>query len=263
MVMTVPVVTSGSRSGPRWLIGVCCPRRRRKAQGVPRVCFSPQADVVGGLVICAIGIDAVRHVRRRRELVALAWLPLLLGAHQLIEALVWLWLQGHVPRGVGLTALWAYLVIAFAVLPVFVPLAVIALEPTRRRKAMMLPFALTGTVIAVILLVTMVRGPVDVKLAPHHLSYSIRVTDGLLIIALYVVAVCGPLLLSGYRNVVIFGAVNLVAVIVIARLTVSGFASVWCGWAAISSAAIALHCRFAEPDAQTRPNRAGGEISAR
>jgi hypothetical protein len=25
------------------------------------MCFSPQADVAGGLVICAIGIDAVRH----------------------------------------------------------------------------------------------------------------------------------------------------------------------------------------------------------
>ena len=53
--------------------------------------------------------------------------------------------------------------------------------------------------------------------------------------------------MSGYRNVVVFGVVNLVAVIVIAQLTISGFASVWCGWAAVSSAAIALHCRFAKP----------------
>ena len=83
-----------------------------------RVCFSPQADVVGGLAICAIGIDAVRHVRQRREFLALAWIPLLLGAHQFIEALVWLWLQGHVPRGIGHVALWAYLLIAFVVLPV-------------------------------------------------------------------------------------------------------------------------------------------------
>jgi hypothetical protein len=226
------------------------------------VCFSPQADVVGGLVICAIGIDAVRHVRRRRELLALAWIPLLLGAHQFIEALVWLWLQGHVPRGIGHVALWSYLLIAFVVLPVFVPLAVIALEPTRHRKWMMVPFALTGTAIAAILLAAMVRGPVGVKLAPYHLSYGIRVPDGFLIVALYVVAVCGPLLMSGYRSVVLFGAVNLVAVIVIARLTVSGFASVWCGWAAVSSAVIALHCRFAAPDTKTRRDRAGGVFSA-
>ena len=221
------------------------------------MCFSPQADVVGGLVICAIGVDAVRHVRQRREFLALAWIPVLLGAHQFIEALVWLRLQGHLPRGIGHVALWAYLLIAFVVLPVFVPLAVIALEPTRRRKLMMVPFALTGTVIAVILFAAMVRGPISVTLAPHHLSYGVRVTDGLLIIVLYVVAVCGALLFSGYRDVVIFGAVNLVAVIVIAWLTISGFASIWCAWAAVSSAAITLHLRFAKPDSQ----RAGtGEV---
>jgi Family of unknown function (DUF6629) len=46
------------------------------------VCFSPQADVAGGLLIAVIGVDAVRHIRQRREFIALAWIPLLLGAHQ-------------------------------------------------------------------------------------------------------------------------------------------------------------------------------------
>jgi hypothetical protein len=211
--------------------------------------------VAGGLVICAIGVDAVRHVGRRRELIALAWIPLLLGTHQFIESLVWLWLQGHVPRGVGHVALWAYLLIAFVVLPVFIPLAVIALEPTRRRKLMMAPFALTGAAIAGVLLAAMIRGPVSVTLAPYHLSYGIKVSGSLVVIALYVAAVCGPLLLSGYRNVAIFGIVNLVAVVIIARLTISGFASVWCGWAAVSSAAITLHCRFAKPGPAPRPAR--------
>ncbi len=226
------------------------------------MCFSPQADLVGGLVITAIGVDAVRHIRQRREFTVLAWLPVLLGAHQFIEALVWLWLQGHVPRGVGHVALWAYLLIAFVVLPVLVPLAVIMLEPTRRRKWMMVPFASIGTVIAVVLFAAMVRGPIGVELAPYHLSYSIRIPDGLLIVALYVVAVCGPLLVSGYRNVAIFGVVNLVAVIIIARLTISGFASVWCGWAAVSSAAITLHCRFAKPHPQAHRPRVDGLTSA-
>jgi hypothetical protein len=221
------------------------------------VCFSPQADLVGGLVICAIGVDAARHVRRRRDFLLVACIPLLLGIHQLIEALVWWWLQGHLPDGLGRVALWAYLLIAFVVLPVFVPAAVIALEPTRRRRQLMVPFIVIGSVIAAVLLAAMIGGPVAVKLAPYHLSYSIRLSDGLLVIACYVVAVCGSLLVSGYRDVAIFGIVNLVAVIIIARLTVSGFASVWCGWAALSSAAVALHCRFAKPAAQPGRGEAG------
>ena len=211
------------------------------------MCFSPQADLVGGLVISAIGLDAVGHVRQRRELIAIAWLPLLLGAHQLIEAVVWLWLQGHLPSGAGHLALRAYLLIALVALPALVPLAVIALEPTRHRKLLMTPFAVTGTVTAAILLTAMTRGPIAARLAPYHLAYSVRLHDGLLITALYVLAVCGPLLLSGYRHVALFGIINLIAVILIARLTADGFASIWCGWAALSSAAIALHIRLARP----------------
>jgi hypothetical protein len=220
------------------------------------VCFSPQADVGGGLLICAIGVDAVRHIGQRRDFIALAWIPALLGAHQFIEALVWLWLQGHVPPGIGDVALWAYLLIAFVVLPVFVPLAVIAAEPTRRRKQVMAPFAVIGVAVSATLLAAMIRGPVGVKLASYHLSYGIRLPDGLVIVTLYVVAVCGPLMMSGYRHVVLFGVVNLIAVVIIARLTISGFASVWCGWAAVSSAAITLHCRLAGAPSPTRQIRA-------
>jgi hypothetical protein len=227
------------------------------------VCFSPEADLVGGVLIVAIGVDAVRHVGQRRDFLALASIPLLLGAHQFIEALVWLWLQGHVPRGIGHIALWAYLLIAFVVLPVFIPVAVIALEPTRRRKWLMAPFAAIGAVIAAVLLTAMVRGPVGVRLEPYHLSYSIRLSDGFLVVALYVVAVCGPLMVSGYRHIAIFGIVNLVAVVIIARLTISGFASVWCGWAAVSSGAITLHCRLAKPHPHRVKRETGKLISAR
>jgi hypothetical protein len=210
------------------------------------VCFSPQADVGGGLLIGVIGVDAVRHIGRRRELIALAWIPVLLGAHQFIEALVWLWLQGHVPRGIGHAALWAYLLIAFVVLPVSVPLAVIAAEPARRRRQVMAPFAVIGAVIAVTPLAAMVRGPVGVKLAPYHLSYGIRLPDGLVIVTLYVVAVCGPLLMSGYRNVVRFGVVNLIAVVIISRLTISG--SLRCGAAGRLFPAPPSRCTAASPN---------------
>jgi len=81
------------------------------------MCFSSQADLVGGVVIGAIGVDTVGHCRRPRE-VALASLPLLLAGHQLVEAFVWWGLQGRVAPAVGRGAMWAYLAFAFGVLPV-------------------------------------------------------------------------------------------------------------------------------------------------
>jgi hypothetical protein len=211
------------------------------------VCFSPQADLVGGLAISAIGVDVVRHVHQRRDHMALAALPLILGAHQLDEAFVWWGQQGHVPSSVGRVALWIYLLIAFVLLPTFVPSAVCALEPSKRRRLLMVPFIIIGVGVAAWLLAAMVRGPVRVTMHPYHLAYSIKLTHGFLVITLYVIACCGTLLVSSYRHVVFFGLLNLVAVAVIARLTVDGFASVWCGWAAVTSGVIALHMRFGRP----------------
>ena len=55
------------------------------------------------------------------------------------------------------------------------------------------------------------------------------------------------MLFSGYRHILIFGLANLVAVAILARLTVDGFASLWCGYAAISAGAIAWHMRYGKP----------------
>jgi hypothetical protein len=207
------------------------------------MCFSPQADLVGGIVISSIGVAAVRNAQKRHSDVTLSTLPLLLGAHQIIEAFVWFGLQGHVPHELERVALWAYLLIAFVVLPIFVPVAVIVNEPSRRRRVIMTPLVALGVIVSSVLFATMLRGPVSVRLRPYHLAYSIDLNHGAFIVVLYVIAICGTLLLSTRRRVVTFGIVNVIAVGVIAWLTVDGFASVWCGWAAISSGAIALHIR--------------------
>lgn len=202
---------------------------------------------MGGIAIVAIGSDAARHLRHRSDHLLLATLPLLLGVHQLIESLIWWQLQGDLPHLVGRVALWLYLLIAFVVLPVFVPVAVLSLEPSSRLRWRMAPFVALGAVVSTVLLVALLRGPVTVELKPYHLAYGTRLHTGALIVTAYVIAICGALLFSGYRHILIFGLANLVAVAILARLTVDGFASLWCGYAAISAGAIALHMRYGKP----------------
>jgi len=211
------------------------------------MCFSADADLVGGAVLTVIGVDALRHVGRRGDHVALAALPLVLALHQVDEAFVWWGLQGQVAAGVGRAAMWVYLVVAFVVLPVYVPLAVLALEPAGRRRATMQGFLGLGVAVSTVLLVAMVRGPVTVSLGDRHLVYGIGLPAVVWVVGLYIVATCGPLVLSGYRWLARFGAVNLVAVAVLAHLAITGFPSLWCGWAAVSAGVIALHLRYAGP----------------
>jgi hypothetical protein len=149
-----------------------------------------------------------------------------------------------VPHDVGRIALWLYLLIAFVVLPILVPVAVLAIEPTGNRRRLIAPFIALGVAVAGMLFAAMVRGPIGVAARPYHLAYRADVSHGGLVVALYVVAVCGPLLLSGYRHVAIFGIANLVAVVALAWLTADGFASLWCAYAAIAAGAVALHMRY-------------------
>ena len=191
-----------------------------------------------------IGIDACLHLRRRFEYVAIAALPIALGLHQIDETLVWWWLQGHVGRGVGEVAMWIYLLFALVVLPTLVPLMVFFFTPRSRRRFRQVPFVALGVVVSVILFEAMLVGNPQARLGTYHLAYTIGLRHGIFIIGLYIVATCGPMLASGFRPMEWFGVANLAAVIVLALLCASGFTSLWCFYAALVSAAIALHLRL-------------------
>ncbi|HWD56344.1 MAG TPA: DUF6629 family protein [Acidimicrobiales bacterium] len=211
------------------------------------MCFSPEGDLVGGIVVTAIGVDAYKHLHGRSNHLLFATVPLVLGIHQLDESLVWWGLEGPVPHSIERVAMWIYLLIAMVVVPILVPLSIWKLQPTSRRRRIVAPFVTLGIGVATVLLITMLHGPVTVRLGAYHLAYSIGLQNGILIVGLYVLATCGALLCSGYRDIVIFGVANLVAVIVLARLTADGFTSLWCFYAAIASGFISLHMRLGKP----------------
>jgi hypothetical protein len=208
------------------------------------MCFSPEGDLVGGVVVTAIGVDACMHLRGKKEYLFIAGLPLVLGLHQIDEAFVWWSLQGHVSPQVGLVTMWIYLLFAFVVLPPLVPLLVLSIEPSRSRKLQMVPFVALGAGVAAVLLATMLHHHPTVHLGAYHLAYSIGLDHGVAVIGAYIIATCGSMLASRISHVVWFGVANLVAVVLLARLSADGFASLWCFYAALASGAIALYLRL-------------------
>lgn len=204
------------------------------------MCFSPEADFVAGVVLLPIAAATLREVRMAREL-PFASLPLLFAAHQLVEAVVWVGFEGHVVSDpVRQAAAVAYVAYAMVVLPTLFPLAVLLLEPSgaRRRVA---PFVGIGIVVSVVFAVQLLTTPLTVVLRPHALQYVTGVPYGSLLTLVYVVAVIGPAVLSGYRSVVIWGVVNLVGLVVVAIVYREAFASLWCVYAAMTSVFVLLH----------------------
>ena len=218
------------------------------------MCFSAEADVVAGLVVTAIGLDSLRQVRRPAER-PLGALPVLLGAHLLVEAVVWQGLTGEVSASTGRDAMWLYLFFALLVLPVFVPLAVLAVEPDPGRRRTMGYLAILGTALAGIYLVAMVQAPVDVHIDGNHLAYRLGIDHGGLLAGVYAVVACAPPMLSSEHRIAAFGLANLGAVVALVWIQSSVLTSLWCAWAAVTSVAIAAHLRRAhrEPDVRVHP----------
>lgn len=203
------------------------------------MCFSPQADLVAGAVLLPLAALSLREVRHPRE-VPFAALPLLFAAHQLIEGLVWAGVEGDVSRTVQQTAALAYVLFAFPVLPTLVPTAVLLLEP-RGARLRVAPFIGIGLVVSVYLTYVVLSGPLVVQEHPHALVYRVGLQNGTVWAVFYILAVVGPSILSGYRSIVAFGALNLVGLIVVALLYQKAFASIWCVFAALSSVLVLLH----------------------
>jgi hypothetical protein len=212
------------------------------------MCFSATADLVGGAVVGAIGLDVVLHVNGRRSYRALAALPLLFAVHQLVESVVWSGADGSWSPAVRTAALWVYLLFAFVVLPTYVPWATWRIEPPGTRRVLMAWITVIGVGVSLSLLVAMLAGPVTVRAHEYHLAYTTSLRAGTLVVALYVFATCGAFILSGQRLIMWFGGVNLLAVGILATTVVDGFASLWCAWAAVTSAAFAIYLRREDPE---------------
>lgn len=205
------------------------------------MCFSIEADLIVGAALMPVGVLSLREVRHVRE-VPFASLPLLFALHQLVEALVWAGSTGAVCPSVQAGASLAYVLFALPVLPLLVPVAVLLLEPRGARRRVV-PFAAVGLVVAIVLAVAVLDGPVLVEVRPNAILYRVGLTGYLFWSVAYIGAVIGAPLISGYRSIFWFGVVNLVGLVVVGVLFLEAFASLWCVYAACSSLLVWWHMR--------------------
>jgi cytochrome bd-type quinol oxidase subunit 2 len=206
------------------------------------MCFSPEADFTAGALITVVGVQTLRRVRTRRELVIGA-LPLLFGLHQLVEGFVWLGLRGQVSQALGNTAKDVYIVYAHAVLPVIVPLGFLLLEPDRRRARLLWPFVGLGVLLGAYLLWQVTAYPVGAQEQAHCINYTTHAPNDYLLAVLYVLATCVPALLSSRPYLRWFGLLSIVGVIATAVVRVDELTSLWCVYVALVSVLIFEHLR--------------------
>ncbi|KUM74402.1 DUF6629 family protein [Streptomyces griseorubiginosus] len=191
------------------------------------MCWSATADLVAGAAITSVGVACVAGTRRAGDL-PLAALPLLLGAHQLVEAQVW-----HMGGGTGAATL-AWAVIALPLLALWVPAGVWCASARRARRRVT-PLVLLGTATAAFLAYGLATRPVRAEIRGHTMAYVIGLPHAQLLVAGYLVATVGALLLSGERRLNVLGILVGAGALVCWLLWRLEFVSTWCALAALCS----------------------------
>ncbi len=210
------------------------------------MCLSPQVDVAVGLAISVVAVDTLRHCKHPR-LLGLALLPAIFAVHSFTSAFVWLGLLGDVSPAVLNAATGFYLFVAFVLLPMYAPTAVLLVEPRGWRRSVFVLLVLAGIYAGMSFLIALIEGRGSAVACDFYISFNIDFTATSVAVA-YILATCGALLLSGQRILVYWGLVNALAVGGLAYWASRGLPSLWCFLAACSSVFIAWYLRRLEHD---------------
>lgn len=198
------------------------------------MCFSATANFVGSGMLGTVGVVTLTKVKHRRELL-FASLPTLFAVHQFIEGFVWLGLDGRVSPTVTHHMAAAFVLYAQGLLPFLLPLSILLFEPDLKSRRRMLPFLAIGTGTTLYMLWALIAYPLQVYVQQNSIVYINDGTNNTTLALLYIIATCGSLFFSKIRDMVTFGAVNLVILLVVMAVKRYAFTSLWCAYAAAAS----------------------------
>jgi hypothetical protein len=201
------------------------------------MCFSATVNFAGSGVLGAAGAVTLTKVKHRRE-VLFASLPLLFAIHQFIEGFVWLGLDGILSPAVAHDMGAAFMLYAQGLLPFLAPLSILLFEPNKKSRHRMLPFVIVGAATTLYILWALTAFPLQVYVQQNSIVYINQATNNIAVALVYLVVTCGALFFSEIRMMVVFGAANLVILLIVMAVKRYAFTSLWCAYAAAASVII-------------------------
>lgn len=108
------------------------------------MCFSSSASFTASAVLSLIGIISINRVKKKTEYLFAA-IPFLFGIQQFCEGMVWRMLTLN--QNATFASI-SFLFFAFMVWPLWIPLALIYIEPDKTRKLYMIPSLICGALVA-------------------------------------------------------------------------------------------------------------------
>ena len=133
------------------------------------MCFSATASFSAGAVLLGIGSLTLRSASRPREL-AFAAIPMLFAIQQLIEGVIWLTF-GDEATLLNSLLTHVYSFFSHVMWPVYVPVAVLLMEPAGWRRRALIAFVAAGAAVGAYLLYILLAFPVVSRPTGQHIEY--------------------------------------------------------------------------------------------
>jgi hypothetical protein len=202
------------------------------------MCFSATGSFVASGVLAGIGVAALsRNASKAHWMVAA--IPLLFGAQQAAEGVVWLTIDQGDYAWLQSLAVMAFLAFALVVWPLWLPMALQRVERSMVRRRLQYGLLGAGLVVAVSAAALLIRWHPVAEVAGHCIQYkyspgAAAFAPGVYLAA-YAIPTVVPFFVSSVSLARTTGAalfLSLVAAVVIERQALT---SVWCFFAAVLS----------------------------
>ena len=203
------------------------------------MCFSATASFSAGAVLLGLGTLTLKAARRPREL-PFAAIPLLFAIQQVSEGVIWLTFSYEAPQVNGVMT-HVYSFFSHVLWPVYVPVAVLLIEPSGWRRRTLPVFVAAGVAVGAYLLYILVAYPVFSRPVGQHIEYVSPHFYALAAMTLYLMSTTLSPILSTHRTVKVFGFLALSSFAAAYSFYAAWFISVWCFFAALLSAVVYLH----------------------
>lgn len=215
------------------------------------MCFSATASFSAGGLLLGLGVLTLKSARRPREL-PFAAIPLLFALQQLSEGVIWLTFRYDASQ-LNAVMTHVYSFFSHVLWPVYVPVAVLLIEPLGWRRRAVLALVAVGVAVGAYLFYILVAFPVVSRPIGQHIEYVSPHFFATAVMTLYLLSTTFSPILSTHGTVKVFGVLALSSFAAAYFFYATWFISVWCFFAALLSTVVYLHFVLRRTERDTKP----------
>jgi hypothetical protein len=205
------------------------------------MCFSAEASFAGGVIISAIGVATVRKVHKPSQILFSA-IPLFFGLQQITEGILWMTLPLLDHVGLRHFSTYVFLVMAQVIWPVLIPLSVLFMEESEKKKKYLFALLFTGTALSIYYAICLLSFNVYPQIQGYHIFYDNDFPKSpvftIVSFIFYLIATITPLFVSSIKKTHLLGILMTFSCLVTGIFFTQYLLSVWCFFAALISAVI-------------------------